>query len=270
VDVIVAWQSYPAMLCALSATSVPWLAVTGDDPRFHWTSRRAPGWAIRTAFRRATAACAPSQGLVDCYRQLGIEPRGGWFAVPNIADERAFTEPEEARRGALFVGRFVEQKDPLLAVEVALRAGAPLTLLGQGRLLATIEEAIARSRNGTAIEVVPFTPQPWEVYARHRLLLVTSLYEPFGNVIVEALAAGLPVLAVDCDFGPREILREATHSKVVERESGAIAAALAEMIDRPPTAAEAEECRRISDRYTLESVTPMVMGAVEGTIRAGS
>jgi glycosyltransferase involved in cell wall biosynthesis len=257
VDVVVAFERYPAVLCALTRLPVPWVVVTGDDPR-RWRDVSAmPNAVVRAAFRRAAVACAPSQGAVDLHEELGIHPAGAWVRIPNIVTEGAFVTADRVRSGALFVGRLVETKNPFLAIEAALAARVPLTVLGAGELRPAIE-TLVRAHDDGAITLRPFTREPWGLYGHHRALLVTSRYEIFGNVIVESLAAGTPVVSVDCDFGPREILSGAVYSELVQPGAAALAKALARVAERPYTSQEAEECRAIAERYRAVWIAPLI------------
>ena len=47
-----------------------------------------------------------------------------------------------------------------------------------------------------------------EKYYEHSILIMTSLYEPFGLVLPEAMSCGLPVVAFDCPYGPGEIITD--------------------------------------------------------------
>jgi glycosyltransferase involved in cell wall biosynthesis len=267
VDAMVAFERYPAVFCAYSYPAVPWIAVTGDDPRLWRESSSVPLSVYRRAFRRATMASAPSQGSVDCHKELGIHPRGDWIAIPNIAADEAFLTPAAGGTGALFVGRFVDRKDPLLAVAAAVRAGVPLTLLGRGPLERELALR-ARAEAPGAITLRQFTTQPWEIYRDHRVVLVTSRGETFGNVIVEGLAAGTPVVAVDCDFGPREILRGAAYSTLVPSDATALAGALERVVRRSYSAAEADECVAIAERYRAARIAPMIARLLSDTVAA--
>lgn len=263
-DVVVSFQPYPAIFCI--GLSTPLLLVTGDDPRHHWDESGVPNRVIDAAFRNAAAASAPAAELVDCYRQRGVATRGPWLCVPNVVDEAGYVPTAADKQGVLFVGRLEAQKDPLLAIDACAAAAAPLTLLGEGSLRA---QAATRAA-GHDVTLEPFTNRPWELYARHRVLLLSSRYEPFGNVIVESLAAGTPVVSVDCDFGPRDILAGARHSAVVaSREPAALATALRSVLDRPYGAAEAEECRQIAARYSPTALAPLIRDAIEQTIAVG-
>ncbi len=265
-DVAIAFQPYPAIFC-LDRRDVPILLVTGDDPRYHWDASGWPNRILDAAFSSAAAASAPAPELVDCYRSRGVRPRGPWLCVPNIVDAAGFVDAAGTeKRGALFVGRLEEQKDPLLAVDACVAGGVPLTVLGEGSL----RDEVARRAAGRDVHLHGFTAHPWELYARHRVLILSSRYEPFGNVIVESLAASTPVVSVDCDFGPRYVLDGARYSRVVDsRDPAVLGAALREVVERPLGEEEARECAEIAARYRADAIEPLIRDAVEQTLAVG-
>ena len=55
-----------------------------------------------------------------------------------------------------------------------------------------------------------FLRNPFTTIAKAELFVFSSVFEGFGNAIIEAMACGVPVLSTDCDFGPREILAPGT------------------------------------------------------------
>lgn len=265
-DLMVAFQTYPALCSALARTGKPWIVVAGNDPR-HWRdTSRMPAAAFRWAFGCAALACAPTRGIAECHERLGVRPRGRWHVVPNIVDDRAFVEPVPApgaKSGVLFVGRLAPEKNPQLAVEAAAAAGAPLTIAGEGSLEQSLRSHLLDRGNGPAVDMRGFVERPWELYSRHRVLLVTSRYESFGNMIVESLAAGTPVVSADCDFGPRELIAGARFSRLCEPEAGRLAELLVEALARPYTESERQECVEIASRYRRVSIAPMISAVIE-------
>jgi glycosyltransferase involved in cell wall biosynthesis len=229
-DLAIAFQVYPALCCALTRTGRPWFVVAGNDPRHLRELSRVPAPLFRWAFGRAALACAPTRGIADCHERLGYRPRGRWLVVPNIVDREAFVEPNGDKHGILFVGRLPPEKNPQLAVDAAA-AG--------------------------------FVERPWQLYAGHRVLLVTSRHESFGNMIVESLAAGTPVVSVDCDFGPRELIGRARYSHLGEPDPARLGELLRAVLARPYTEAERQECLELASGYRPESVAPLIRGAVE-------
>ncbi|HEX5763366.1 MAG TPA: glycosyltransferase [Solirubrobacterales bacterium] len=269
VDAIVAFEPFLALCCAFANLRRPWMVVTGKVPYKLRENSRIPIAAFRVAFHRAALASAPSRGVVECHKRMGLRKRGEWRVIPNIADEAAFDQPSGERAGALFVGRLVPVKNPMLAAESAAVAGVPLTLLGEGALDAAIKRWAAARSPAPDVTLLPFERDPWPIYARHRALVVTSIVESFGNVLVESLAAGTPVVSVDCDFGPREVLAGASYSRLVEPSVEAVSAALRSVVEQPYGEAEERECLEIADRYRPSRIAPLIAAALDAMRASG-
>jgi glycosyltransferase involved in cell wall biosynthesis len=262
-DVLLVFEAYLGVCATVAGLQTPWMLITGKVPYVLREDSRIPMALFKRAFDRAEFVSAPNQAMVDRHLELGIGNDSTWMVIPNVADADAFVPGGPERRGVLWVGRLEEVKNPVLAVEAAAAANARLTLLGVGSLQGEVEAAIARHPDRQPMEILPFREEPWELYADHRVLVVTSRFESFGNVIVESLAAGTPVVSVDCDLGPREIVGSAHYSHLTESNASAIAAALSEVLARPYGEDEEAECRRIAATYRPEAVEPLIVDAVD-------
>src|SRR5690606_26732556 len=74
-------------------------------------------------------------------------------------------------------------------------------------------------------------PAPW--YAHADLFVLSSDHEGFGNVIVEALEQGVPVVSTDCPSGPREILEGGKYGTLVPvGDAAALASAIDDALSR--------------------------------------
>ena len=82
------------------------------------------------------------------------------------------------------------------------------------------------------------------------LLALSSKYEGFGNVLVEALACGTPVVSTDCPSGPSEILAGGRYGRLVPvGDHAAMARSISETLDAPPPA---EFLRERGRQFTVE------------------
>ena len=106
------------------------------------------------------------------------------------------------------VGRLVPQKN----FELLLRAYASsntkhsLVLLGDGPERARLKRVAAELGIAKSVSFLGYVRNPYPIISRAHALISSSNYEGFPNVLVEALALSIPVVATDCDSGPSEIL----------------------------------------------------------------
>ena len=81
-----------------------------------------------------------------------------------------------------------------------------LIILGEGSLRAELEKQIKELNLEKSVSLLGFDNNPYKYFSKADAFVFSSLYEGFPNVLVEALACGLPVISTDCKSGPREIL----------------------------------------------------------------
>jgi glycosyltransferase involved in cell wall biosynthesis len=100
-----------------------------------------------------------------------------------------------------------------------------------------------------------FQGNPWKYIARADVFALTSRYEGFGNVLVEAMACGVPVV-VTSSPGPLEIVRDNVDGVIVrEHTAAAVAAALeAVLTDERRRASMAAAAKEASRRFALPSI----------------
>lgn len=165
---------------------------------------------------------------------LGPEPSDSAMR----AADALWSNPKGAR--IVTVGSMKAAKNHLLLLRAFARLERPdanLMVVGDG---AGRDALLSSARQlGVADRVVlaGFQPDPTPFYKTADLFVLSSDHEGFGNVIVEALACGLPVVSTDCPSGPAEILENGRFGRLVpvgdaEALARAIKAALQTPVDR--------------------------------------
>ena len=128
----------------------------------------------------------------------------------------------------------VKRHDLLIRAFALLRIPAAcLVILGEGAERRKLEDLARELGVGHRIHMPGFQggPGPW--YARADLFVLSSDHEGFGNVIVEALEQGTPVVCTDCPSGPREILDDGKYGALVPTDNvDALAKAMEDSLSR--------------------------------------
>jgi glycosyltransferase involved in cell wall biosynthesis len=161
-------------------------------------------------------------------------------AIPNPVLVRADAETVAAPPSVPIVlacGRLIPGKNMrgLVRAFAAVAAGrsAKLVILGEGPERAALEADIDALGLDGRVHLPGYIAEPWAFYSQAACFVSASLAESFSMVIVEALAYGLPVVAVDC-AGPREVLADGRYGTLVAPgDEPALAAAIARALDAP-------------------------------------
>ena len=91
-----------------------------------------------------------------------------------------------------------------------------LTILGDGILYKELKELVQKLGLEKRVYFLGFQKNPYKYMKKANLLVLTSLYEGFPNVILEANALGTPVVAYSCKGGTREIVLDGQNGFLVE------------------------------------------------------
>lgn len=223
------------------------------ERRRAWRWRHAPE-LIGHVYRRADAIVTVSRGVGDDLARLCGLPRDHITTIYNPVHfgpelDRLASAPLEAgllpagdAPIVLGVGRLVGPKDfaTLIRAFALVRARRParLVILGEEQKHGERARLLALAGSlGVADDVhLPgHVANPYRFFARAAVFVLSSYREGLGNVVIEALACGCPVVSTDCPFGPAEILEDGKYGWLVRiGDPEGMAAAIEATLGAPP------------------------------------
>ena len=193
----------------------------------------------RLAYRRADLITAVSEGVARDLVELLALPGARVQVVynPMVADDLPDRAAEPVGHPwftggqpvPVAVGRLVDVKDyPVMLDALAqIRRTCParLAILGEGPRHGELE-ARARSLGvGDAVAFLGYDKNPYRYMKRATLVIQSSRAEGLPGALIQSLACGTPVVATDCDHGPREVVRDGVDGYLVPvGDPGALAA----------------------------------------------
>lgn len=161
----------------------------------------------------------------------------------------------------LGVGRLSQQKDfpNLIRAFAAVRSKreARLVILGEGPERRRLESLVEELGIGADTLLPGFVSNPFSYMARAGVFVLSSAWEGMPGVLIQAMACGVPVVATDCESGPREALAGGKYGRLVPvGDHRALAEAIVASLGSPHRALPPEAL----EPYTRE-------GAVERYLR---
>jgi glycosyltransferase involved in cell wall biosynthesis len=200
-------------------------------------------------YSKASRIVAVSQGIADETREFfgiaeeKIETIYNPIDLPQIT-AAAERDPEDhfvdefkrlKKPVILSVGRLSAQKNQALLLDAYAQLPGSLRgtllILGEGKLREALEAKAHALGIHDEVSMPGFVPNPWWYMKQSDLYVMSSNWEGYPMVLLEALACGIPVVATDCEHGPSEIIQgEAFGALVPVGDATALANAVAERL----------------------------------------
>ena len=233
-DVAISFLTKINALCLAASIGLPTPVIVSErnNPRLqpkHWL------WdmLLKLLYPRAQSIVLLTDGSRVC---LPERQRSRAVVIRNPAAAPPFESRGAQLMRCVGVGRLTHQKGFDLLIQAFARIAGrfpewELIIWGDGPDRQQLQEQIARLGLHSRITLAGTTPQPGSWVEEATMLVLSSRYEGGPNVVIEALASGIPVIASRCDFGPAELIEDGRDGLLVPPEdSAALAEAMARMM----------------------------------------
>jgi glycosyltransferase involved in cell wall biosynthesis len=224
---------------------------------YHGTSGVGRGWLGWSAYplaplltRRAARTVCVSDYIVRHMVEDWHSPPARLVRIYNPVRVDCARPPASAAElklrppAIIALGRLAAEKNFTTLVNafaLVPQRASRLVIYGEGPERDALQRLVDRLGLAGRVELPGYIADPWDAYSKASCFVLASRSEAFGNVVVEALASGLPVVSTDCG-GPVEILDFGRYGEIVPvGEPTALAAAIGRALDRP-----GEPARRIA------------------------
>jgi glycosyltransferase involved in cell wall biosynthesis len=167
---------------------------------------------------------------------------------------------DENKKIIISVGRLTHQKNFDMLIKafslVRKKVDCKLLILGEGELRNDLEGLVNRLNLENCVLMPGFVHNPIDYIKKSNVFVMSSLYEGFGNVIVEAMGTGISIVSTNCPSGPSEILENGLYGKLVQIDDiQGMCNSIIESLDNPfdkhsiISRAKVFSIKNISDQY---------------------
>ena len=252
-DIIVSFtdRTNVSTLLAARGLGIPVVISERIDPRRHDIGT---AWsALRQVAYRWAAALVVQTERVRSWAETHVSPSRVYVIGNPLREVTAPPVAAGARAETIAaIGRLVPQKgfDTLLSAFALVHRSHPtwrLVISGEGPMRASLEAQVRTLGLASVVSLPGRTSTVDDVLAESAVFVLSSRYEGFPNVLLEAMASGCACVATDCDSGPSDLLtHEASGLLAPVDDVVAIASAITRVLDNPAYRSRLGEAARVS------------------------
>lgn len=272
-DVVISFLTKANVMALIAArrSGVPVIVSERNNPtiqRFNAMWRAARSYTYPKAFSFVTM----TKGAAEYYPP---HQRPRTAIIPNPVNLPKSWQEKRSGNTITAVGRLTGQKQFHLLIDAFARIAERfpswnLVIWGEGELRSQLEQQRAALGLDDRIALPGLTPTPGQWVETADLLVLSSAYEGWPNVIVEAMAASLPVIAFDCGHGPADMIEDGITGKLVALDDvESLADAMAQLVgDTGLRQKLANEAGIASARYDTATIADQWIDIVEQAVSA--
>lgn len=236
---------------------------------------------MRLAYNRADCIIANSQDTKTDLVKAGIVADDKVIVVRNPVLVAEFQELKSEKleepwfhdkklKTVLAVGRLHEQKNFSFLIwcfkkVYEIKSTTRLVIVGEGEEEERLRDLIQKENLSSVVKLIHFQKNIYPYYQHADVFALTSNWEGFGNVLVEALSVGLPVVSTNCPGGPKMILENGRYGALVPLgdKQGYVEALLSALEANH----KSEESRNYALRYSVEQVAQDYLEIINGKVK---
>lgn len=264
--IIISFMDYCNSLCPIAALGLP-IKIIGSEqnnPRFLNVSKLA-NWARRLIYRRLNLLVCCSHGVKEEFSWLPHHKKTVIYN-PLTPSSPPYPRPsmmEPSKKWILATGRLNEQKGFARLIKIFATLANDfsewqLLILGEGEQRQLLETLIRNFKLENRVFLPGRVKDIFAYYHASDFFVLSSYHEGFGNVLIEAMSSGLPVISFDCPSGPSEIIRDEKDGGLLisNNDTHAFAVAMQRfMSDDRERKLFAARAIKSSQRFEMKSIT---------------